>query len=437
MNKKALSRAGSISLLVLFALSCGSSTVAGGASCTLPQFQDEYIGFVIGKPAGWSIHYVNGVITVRRDPEGRTTAIAYPVRLKSDEGAEQALREYFAVLRDVSAKAGNRLDGRPASPTQLGEAVLALSGEIGGAPVSGELRARRRGRELLITGGWSDQTSWPQVQSTILEVGQCYRQRSGVSLRRERQTGGGDFLGGATTTYEYALPENWRVSGITFRGIDLNYDDVTGVSFAYLTGAVGNTTPDQWMLQITKMAGFSGLRFLADRSLGSVADPFGMRWDMKAKEYEAVFKGVRVHGVMTAAVSNLATGFGYGSFSAIMALRQSRADQWERFSAITAVLQESIRIVDAKAGQNLLLPRNNPADTDSIMGSWEYKNRVEDRLSARWQESIMGYDNVRSPSTGQTYQMPLNAWNPTGSEGPGYYRPLPSGSSEKLEQVYQ
>ena len=47
----------------------------------------------------------------------------------------------------------------------------------------------------------------------------------------------------------------------------------------------------------------------------------------------------------------------------------------------------------------------------------------------------MGYDNVQSPTTGQTYQAPLNAWNETGPDGPGYYRPLPGGSSEKLEQV--
>ena len=54
-------------------------------------------------------------------------------------------------------------------------------------------------------------------------------------------------------------------------------------------------------------------------------------------------------------------------------------------------------------------------------------------LSAKWQEAIMGFENVYSPSTGEHYEAPLTSEWDTGPEGPGYYRDLPGGGYEKLE----
>ena len=54
-------------------------------------------------------------------------------------------------------------------------------------------------------------------------------------------------------------------------------------------------------------------------------------------------------------------------------------------------------------------------------------------LSEKWQEAIMGYENVYSPSTGEHYEAPINSQWDAGPEGPGYYRELPGGGYEKLE----
>jgi hypothetical protein len=54
-------------------------------------------------------------------------------------------------------------------------------------------------------------------------------------------------------------------------------------------------------------------------------------------------------------------------------------------------------------------------------------------LSDKWQEAIMGYENVYSPSTGEHFEAPINSKWETGPEGPGYYRDLPGGGYEKLE----
>ena len=80
------------------------------------------------------------------------------------------------------------------------------------------------------------------------------------------------------------------------------------------------------------------------------------------------------------------------------------------------------------------MPKNNPLDNSSVISSYEYKTQVDSRLSAKRQESIMGFQSVRSPTTGQTYNAPLNSFQETGPQGPGYYRTTPNGL-EKLDLV--
>ena len=430
-NKLRFYRFGIASALVLFGMlaAIGLSSCAANA---LPLFHDRYIGFSVGKPAGWGINYLNGTISVQKDPSGKTTALVYPVRLKEDQSADQALSEYAAILGDVFQKADGNLQASPQGGSG-DHAVMALSGEYKGAAIQGELRANRKGRDLLITGGWAPQADWSAQKSTILAVGQSYEKRPAAFLKLSRATGGGDTMGGATTTYQFALPEGWHVSGVTFRGIDLSLDAVTGVSFAYLTNGIGTVTTDQWIDFVFQGVGYTDIKYLAEQPLGQQSDAMGMGWQMVAKEYEATFKGTRVRGVATGAVSNIGFGYGYGSYSGMISLRQSTVSKWDEFSAITAAIQESIKITDAKAGQSLILPKNNPLDSSSVMGSWEYRNQVQDRASAKWSEAVMGYENVHSPTTGQTYQAPLNSWNATGSDGAGYYRPLPGGGQEKLD----
>ena len=57
-------------------------------------------------------------------------------------------------------------------------------------------------------------------------------------------------------------------------------------------------------------------------------------------------------------------------------------------------------------------------------------------MSEKWQEAIMGYENVYSPSTGDHYEAPLNTYNETGPDGAGYYRSTGTNSYEKLERGF-
>jgi hypothetical protein len=66
-----------------------------------------------------------------------------------------------------------------------------------------------------------------------------------------------------------------------------------------------------------------------------------------------------------------------------------------------------------------ILPRNNPYDSSTIMGHWAYKNGVDDALSAKRRESIMGYETYRT-STGERVEVPLNSI-PPGSNSLSYH----------------
>jgi hypothetical protein len=86
-----------------------------------------------------------------------------------------------------------------------------------------------------------------------------------------------------------------------------------------------------------------------------------------------------------------------------------------------------------------ILPRNNPYDSSTIMGHWAYKNRVDEELSGKRQETIMGYETYRT-STGERIDVPLNSipggnnpiyWNPqTQTIWNSTLQPPPSGYSQ-------
>lgn len=396
------------------------------ASCRLPLFTDTYLGFEVGKPADWSINYVNGSIAVRQDAASTTLAFVYPIKPEGGATKEQLLADYVTAL-DATLKAD---DG------SLAVTGSTLSGSVKGTPITGTIEAVDASPQIIIRGGWAPSGNWNGIKQTITGVSTCYKRTLGKVTQRQTQTG--YSATGASTTYSYLLPDGWYVSpgNVNANALVILKDDFTGASFSYLTGGVGNQTPDGYIDLLAESSGYTELTYTGEQELGSTTDSLGYTWEMKAKEYTAKHNGQPIRGIVTAAIANIDYGFGYGSYSAMANVRQAKASEWDQYAAITAVVQESIQITNSTPGKSVTLPKNNPADSSSVMSSWEYKNQVDDRLSAKRSEAIGGYESVRSPSTGQTYDAPYNSYNPTGPDGAGYYRSVDSvGGVEKLESV--
>ncbi len=109
----------------------------------------------------------------------------------------------------------------------------------------------------------------------------------------------------------------------------------------------------------------------------------------------------------------------------IVSMRQadSNIDIWESKGSIPSSAAISIRCVTKL--------RPSP---DGSSGSSSQSDEVS--MSDKWQEAIMGFENVYSPSIGEHYQAPLNTYLETGPQGPGYYRSLPDGGYEKLNRGF-
>lgn len=399
-----------------------ASDSAAAARCALPIYTDTYLGFTIGRPASWRISYIDGVVHLAPDASGREEALVYPVRLAAGTTADRFVGEYAAALNAALAPTGGSLK---LSGSQL-------TGNIGGAAISGELRTRTLGPDLVVYGGWGPSERWISARPTILAIGECYTRIQPKLMQRQSRTSSDANVG--STTFTFSLPDGWQLSSLTPRGLDLSPDGVTLVSFAYITGFLSAVTPESLADQLFAGAGYVSLRVLKTEALGTVTDPLGYRWTAKGFEFEAMFKGQAVHGVLTAATGVFSAG-GLATSNGLASLRQAPTDQWELLAAITAAVQESILIADAKPGQGVILPRNNPLDSSSILSSYAYKSAVDSRLSQQRQETIMGFANARSPTTGATYQVPYNAYNPAGAQGAGYYRALPGGGTELLQPI--
>lgn len=379
------------------------ATLLLAARCTLPTLTDGYVGFTVGHPVGWTLDYDKGVIEVNRD--ARTAAVVVPVGRGHSE--QQVLTSLAATLTDSARRRGDVLHVEREE----------ISGTVRGTAVKGRLVSRKG----LVHGGWAPAASWDADRATIDAIAACWEPARGTPLVGGTRTAS-DPAG--STTWHHVLPVGWNVAGATSRGIDLQLDANDGVSFGYLTGMFGSQTPDGFASFVMKSAQHRDARLTAAYEVATEADALGHRWAIKCFEYTATASGRPIRAKLTVGVSN-----SWGSWSGMAALRMAEVSRWDALAAVTAVVQESIRILDAKPGKGLRLPANNPNET--VLPSRDAG--VDDRLSREWEAATLGFDETKSPTTGETYLMPLSSWDATGSDGAGYYRALPGGGRERLE----
>lgn len=104
-------------------------------------------------------------------------------------------------------------------------------------------------------------------------------------------------------------------------------------------------------------------------------------------------------------------------------------ETWENTGAQALTAAISIRCVSQ------MRPSTSGVDLDSSDPSSSADNPEVD-LSEEWSEAILGYENVYSPITGDHFMAPLESYWATGPDGGGYYRELPGGGYELLEDGF-
>jgi hypothetical protein len=395
----------------------------GLASAALTVFQDTVVGFSVKRPAGWKVRYTTGVLVILKDDQAKEGVLIYPVRPKAGLNLRDFLSSYLAVLKKSSTSASKLDFANLAAGRERAEADV--SGAAGDTPLTGRAEAVAKPPDFILTMMWAPASEFAADRETLRSIASSYERGPGTALVR---------LGGSY--FETMAPKGWRIleessNAVNFvsaerdAGVMSGYADFGGDPapmtiprlFEALTKpcAPGQQPCFSVAKAYTRLAAVDGPDF---------RDVMGRTWKARAEEFEATLADAaasRVHGVLTGMVMNGRHVTGLNGWIIATVTRVSRPDRWESLAAATALVQENLKILRAsELTTDRILPRNNPYDSSTIMGSWAYKNNVDAELSAKRQEAIMGYETFRTPA-GERVDVPLNSI--PGGHNPPYYNP--------------
>jgi len=219
-------------------------------------------------------------------------------------------------------------------------------------------------------------------------------------------------------------PADWTIIGSEERvgmGVDLTSADKSmGASYG-ITGVAGGayygmSTPEDYMQKMMQTAGLTGFEF---ENQTQQVDGYTLRY------WRAESQGKQVRGFALYMTFNTDDPNNY-----IIALRMgsTEASKWEEQKNVVYDAAASIRCTKH------LFPAQESSAREPKGSS---KDKIEEDLSTKREEAMMGFQNVYSPTTGEHWEASYSDYNPTGPDGPGYYRKVGSvGGYEKLNEGF-
>ncbi len=229
-------------------------------------------------------------------------------------------------------------------------------------------------------------------------------------------------------------PQGWQVTS-NESGIEVvnPTDSNIGASGAIAVGWYGYQTPDGFISFLLEAIGATNVQYENQSAEETIKDPFsGLAWVMKTKTFTFQRNSQNLKAKASAGVLN-----GYGQFMGMLVAFQTTPEKWGEWAPTLERVAKSITIINpSKAGgiDKVRLPTAADLANDSspLMEAWEYRNKSQERTSHEFSDAIMGQESdLTSPSTGQSYTLPLTSYDPT----VGGYR-NPDNPSEILNDLY-
>jgi len=222
-------------------------------------------------------------------------------------------------------------------------------------------------------------------------------------------------------------PADWTIVGNEQRvgmGVDLAAPDqsmaasygIVAVPRTQMYGGdyYGTGTPEKAIETMMEATGNTG--FVFDNDSQSVADYTLRYW--RANLHGKPVRGFALYqAIEFGEPSNYILAYHIG---------ETDASNWEQHKNVAYDVAASIRCTKH------LFPAQE-SSTRRPQGS--SKDQIESEMSRKRQEATMGFQNVYSTSTGQHWEASYSDYNPTGPDGPGYYRRV-GNSYEKLNEGF-
>jgi len=193
---------------LVMVVSCGALSTP--TSTGQANYSDQYIGYKIYRPSGWTVSSTSGVIIVKEDSKATTAALVYPTSLEANLSAEAFLRAYFSTHSNITGITS--LSNLNVSATDANIASATFSGTISGSQVQGIItvdKEQKSNRVIAIYKSyWS--TDFSANKDTLKSIVDNYSELNiyEVSLM-EYETQGGISM---------AHPKNWIMGVSTYGG---------------------------------------------------------------------------------------------------------------------------------------------------------------------------------------------------------------------------
>jgi hypothetical protein len=416
-------------------------------ACTSPVHDDEYYGFTVGRPTGWRVDYSTGTLIVSRDESNLVAALVYPARMRhGDVPPEQLVQKFTAALGASIRQAGGTF--------QLGEKVT--DGHVATALARATLNGvQLRGPiEVVATPGfatlkfyWAPEAEFAQDEPTLRQVVGCFKRKTLITRREPVAPAGGPQtrfgLSVAPPQQQASAPmqalhayqgryiamkvsQGWQVTTETDHGIDMIMTNRNAAfDFTWIAG------PHQ---RADVYAQRAMQRYVGAQVIAAGMQPAPPGWQIATVEFNAN-AGYPTHGFLRVAV---------GNGVALETTWLVAAEKWDALKPTLEAMGASVQILPAATAQVQGEIRRQLASYPPIKPStvgtaadptnvWSGWSKMEDRQSQGYEDTMLQQDHARSPSTGEAYTVPWNAWSATGPDGAGYYRQVPGGGVERLD----
>jgi len=215
--------------------------------------------------------------------------------------------------------------------------------------------------------------------------------------------------------------------------VDKGYMDMGGYPIAWFEMPVVNPlTPENFLINFSLITEtsiarnfMSGLPELRNIEIISTAEEMSLLPGGQTKVIRALFQqnGELGEGIFYITVAPLLPlgnlpggGIGYGfSFTGITSTKsdfkyfqKALTQSLESLSISQSYIDNCIKQQEQQYQAILKAGKTLSETSDIIMDSWEYRNKVDDIISEKRSDAILGYDRVYDPDTETVYEVPLD-----------------------------
>ncbi|HEY1554387.1 MAG TPA: hypothetical protein VGF94_06100 [Kofleriaceae bacterium] len=426
-------------------------------TCRIPQHVDDYYGFSIGYPAGWRIDYSSGALFVAKDDTQLVGAIVFPARLRRTGVPPEQLANGFAESLARTVRAGGGTFELVDKFTDGTTATATVVASVHGVAVRGPLQVIERPGFATLKLYWAPDNQLAAEEPMLKQVVTCFKRRTTITSRHPVAPAGGPRTrigvaggGGAAAQapaaqplreyhgryFTIGLPAGWAVADETAHGIDVVATDHSAAfGFGFVIGTL--LRPDVMVMQGIQQL-YPGVQIAQS---GFPPAPAG--WQIAAAEFAGrQTNGIEIHGFSRAAK---------GEGVILTSIWTTTPAKWTPMQATLQAMAASVQIQPAAVAQVQAGIRrqlasyppirpSTPTSTSSAsssggIGGWDDGQATHDRIQQGWSDSMLGQERTVSPSSGEEYVVPTNAWSETGPQGAGYYRAVPGGGAERLDVI--